>query len=551
MVYRAPISDIRFALEACADFWASTANFPDLDEGLLAAILDGMGAVAAQTLAPLNRVGDQARTTLSEGEVRAAPGFGEAYQAFASGGWQGLSTDPAYGGQGLPRALALAAMEMVHAANMSFGLCPLLTAGAIEALSLHGSPEQRQYYLPRLISGEWTGTMNLTESNAGSDLGALTTRAQAKADGAYAITGQKVFITWGEHDMTPNIVHLVLARIEGAPPGSKGISLFVVPKVLGDGSRNALRCIGVEEKMGIHASPTCAMAFAGATGWLVGEENRGLAAMFTMMNAARLNVGMQGVGVAEAARQSALAYARERRQGGALIVDHPDIARMLMTMKAKIQAGRALCLATAVAADMGDEAMESLLTPIAKSWCSDLGVESASLGVQIHGGLGFVEGEAAQYYRDARIAPIYEGSNGIQAIDLYGRKLLSDRGEAMGRLIAQAKAAAAAALGSAGARLEQAAQALQHATEFMLQAPRRDALAGASEYLALAGDVAGGALLAAGLARAPGLASVSAAQAEQQAALFSYFAETVLARASARLPAIAVGAGALDAAMAD
>ncbi len=540
MSYRAPVQDMRFALEACADLWSAPAG--DLDAGLLGDILEAAGALAGETLAPLNSSGDRARVQLRDGAVTSAPGFREAYALFRAGGWQGLAADPAYGGQGLPRAAALGVFETIHAANMSFALAPMLTAGAIEALHQHGSPEQRALYLPKLISGEWTGTMNLTEPQAGSDLGVLTTKATAAADGSYRLSGQKIFITWGEHDLTDNIIHLVLARIEGAPAGSKGVSLFVAPKLLPDGRRNALRCIGVEEKMGIHASPTCTMAFEGATGWLLGQENRGLAAMFTMMNAARLNVGMQGVAVAEAAYQKALGYARERKQGGVLIVEHPDVRRMLTTMKAHIQIGRALCYACAAAADRGEKAREDLLTPLAKSWCTDMGVAVASLGVQVHGGMGFVEeGGAAQFYRDARIAPIYEGTNGIQAIDLYARKLLGDRGAAMGELVAEAKAAAAD-LGAGGAWLGQAAAALGEATQIMLAAPRADALTGASDYLTLAAEVAGAALVARGLARAAGFPADFLAE---QRALLAFFAATVLARAPSRLAAIELGAAGL------
>lgn len=535
MSYAAPIADMRFALEACADLWRLRDRFPDLDEDVLVAILDGAGALAGDVLAPINRSGDRAGVKLDGDVVRTAPGFREAFEAFKQGGWQGLAADPAYGGQGLPRAVALAVMESAHSANMSFALLPMLTLGAIEAIEQHGSGEQKALYLKKLVSGEWTGTMNLTEPQAGSDLGALTTKAVPQVDGSYALTGQKIFITWGEHDLSPNIIHLVLARIEGAPAGSKGISMFIVPKVLADGSRNRVRCIGLEEKMGIHASPTCTMAYEGATGWLIGEENRGLAAMFTMMNAARLNVGMEGVGIAEAAYQKALSYACERRQGGKLIIEHPDVRRMLMTMRAKIKAGRAICYACAVAADAGDKAREDLLTPIAKAWCTDLGVEAASLGVQVHGGMGYVEeGGAAQFYRDARIAPIYEGTNGIQAIDLYGRKLMGDRGEAMRELIAEARDAA----GSTHPKLSAAIEALEEATAYMLSAPREDALAGAYPYLQLAGDVVGGILLVKGVARAPN---------DEQAALLRYYARTVLARAPSRMAEIRLGAEVLGA----
>jgi alkylation response protein AidB-like acyl-CoA dehydrogenase len=543
MSYRAPVADMRFALEACADLWSLRSRFPELDPELLEAILDGAGALAADTLAPLNRRGDQAGISLKDGVVSAAPGFKQAYAAFKDAGWQGLAADPVFGGQGLPRAVALAVFETMHAANMSFGLLPMLTLGAIEAIEQHGAADQKQLYLAKLISGEWSGTMNLTEPQAGSDLGALTTRAAPQADGSYAITGQKIFITWGEHDLVDNIIHLVLARIDGAPAGSKGISMFIVPKFRDeDGSRNAVRCIGVEDKMGIHASPTCTMAYEGATGWLIGEENRGLAAMFTMMNAARLNVGLEGVAVAEAAYQKALAYARERKQGGALIIEHPDVRRMLMQIRSKVQAGRAICYATAVAADSGDRAREDLLTPIAKAWCTELGVEAASLGVQVHGGMGFVEeGGAAQFYRDARIAPIYEGTNGIQAIDLYGRKLLGDRGEAMGAFIADAYAAAKAIKAHpASPRLNVATDALKEATSFMLKAPREDALAGAFPYLMLAGDVAGAMLLARGLAHDDEPRPVL----ESQKALLAYYGESVLAAAPGRIGAIKIGGAA-------
>ncbi len=544
MFYRAPIDEISFALLCAADFQPSASGLaPDT----LNAVLEAAASLAAEQLAPLNRSGDRAGVRLEDGEVRTAPGFREAYRAFCAGGWQGLSADPAYGGQGLPRALAIAVFEMMHAANMSFGLAPLLTLGAIEAIEQHGAPDQKQLYLPKLISGEWSGTMNLTEPQAGSDLGVLATRATAAADGSYRITGQKIFITWGEHDLASNIIHLVLARIEGAPSGSKGVSLFIVPKFRDeDGSRNAVRCIGLEEKMGIHASPTCTMAYEGATGWLIGEENRGLAAMFTMMNAARLNIGAQGVGVAEAAYQKALAYARERTQGGRAIVDHPDVRRMLAAMKSKIQIGRALCYACAVAADNGDKVREDVLTPLAKSWSTDMCVEVASMGVQVHGGMGFVEeGGAAQFYRDARIAPIYEGTNGIQAIDLYGRKVLGDRGACMGAMIEEAENVARGIDAAVGARLIGAAGALRDATDFMLGAAREDALAGASAYLSLAAEVVGAGLVGAGLGRAAERGFEAAVVGEQRA-LLDVFAENVLSKAGSRLAAVKFGATALN-----
>lgn len=575
MTYHAPLADIRFALEAAADLWSLKGGgaFPDLEEDLLGAILDASGALAGDRLAPLNQAGDREGVRLENGVVRAASGFGEAYQAFVAGGWQGLAADPAFGGQGLPRAVALAVYEMMHSANMAFGLAPMLTLGAIEALEAHGDEALKSLYLPKIVTGEWTGTMNLTEPQAGSDVGALTTRAEPLGDGSFAITGQKIYITWGEHDMSDNIVHLVLARLPDAPAGSKGVSLFLAPKVLPDtGVRNAVRCIGLERKMGIHASPTCTMAFEGAKAWLIGQENRGLACMFTMMNSARLNVGLQGVAVAEAAYQKALSYARDRRQGKAEadsakgpspILMHADVRRMLLTMKAKIQAGRAICYATAIAADRArfaesDEARasakarEDILTPIAKAWCTDMGVEVASQGVQVHGGMGFVEdGGAAQFYRDARIAPIYEGTNGIQAIDLIGRKLTGDGGAAMDAMISQCRAIAVAACATqrfamerAGERLAVAADALEEATRFILaaqSADRRDALAGATPYLNLAGDVIGGMFLLRGVLQAE-TAGIDPQTAKSQEALAGFYAEAVLAGAPNRLAGVRLGA---------
>jgi alkylation response protein AidB-like acyl-CoA dehydrogenase len=575
MTYLAPTADIRFALEAAAQLWSLKHDgaFPDLEGDLLAAILEAAGALASDRLAPLNQSGDREGVRLENGLVRAAAGFGEAYQAFMAGGWQGLTADPAYGGQGLPRAVGLAVYEMIHGANMAFGLAPMLTLGAIEALEAHGDEELKALYLPKIVSGAWTGTMNLTEPQAGSDVGALTTRAEPLGDGSFAITGQKIYITWGDHDMTENIVHLVLARLPDAPAGSKGVSLFLVPKVLPEtGVRNQVRCIGLERKMGIHASPTCTMAFEGARGWLIGGENRGLACMFTMMNSARLNVGMQGVAVAEAAYQKALSYARERRQGKAEadaekgpspILMHADVRRMLLTMKAKIQAGRAICYATAMAADQAhcapsDEARkaakarEDILTPIAKAWCTDMGVEVASQGVQVHGGMGFVEdGGAAQFYRDARIAPIYEGTNGIQAIDLIGRKLTGDGGAAMMAVIEEARAIAADACATqrfamekTGQRLLAGANALEQATSFILaaqSADRRDALAGATPYLNLAGDVVGGMLLLRGVLAAQSVGT-DPQTAKSQEALVGFYGEAVLAGAPNRLAGVTLGA---------
>ncbi len=447
-------------------------------------------------LAPLNRVGDRHGTRFEDGRVTTPPGWREAYATFTAGGWNGLSADADHGGQGLPKAIEAACTEMWSAANLSFGLCPLLTQGGIEALAAHGSDELKARYLEKLVTGEWPATMNLTEPQAGSDLALLRTRAEPVGDGSYRITGSKIYITYGEHDLAENIVHLVLARLKDAPAGTRGISLFLVPKVLPDGSLNDLRCSGIEHKLGIHASPTCSMAFGdngGATGWLIGEANKGLACMFTMMNAARLGVGVQGVGVAEAATQKALAYAAERRQGKAIgaaeatspIIAHPDVQRMLLTMKAYTAVSRSLCFLTAAALDAahGPEGRAahdraSLLTPVAKAFSTDIANEVASLGVQVHGGMGFVEETgAAQFMRDARILGIYEGTNGIQAIDLTARKLPLNGGATARSQIAWMRRAAEGllknadpAFGQMAPRLRAAIESLDRATSHQLAA---------------------------------------------------------------------------------
>ncbi|MCP5432360.1 MAG: acyl-CoA dehydrogenase C-terminal domain-containing protein [Alphaproteobacteria bacterium] len=534
MPYTPPIRDIRFVLDSIVGFAAleATGAFPDLSSDLVDAVLEGAGKLAAEEIAPLNATGDRDGARLTPDGVVAAPGFAEAYRQFVEGGWGGVPFDPAYGGQGLPRTLMLAVQEFLQGANMAFGLCPLLTQGAIESLTAHGTDEQRRLFLPKLISGEWSGTMNLTEPQAGSDVGALKARAEPVGDGTYRIFGTKIFITWGDHDMAENIVHLVLARLPGAPGGTKGISLFLVPKVLVNpdgtlGARNDVACLKLEEKLGIHASPTCVMAYGekgGAVGTLIGEENRGMACMFTMMNNARLNVGLQGVGVAEHAYQLALAYARERRQGKAhgrpadgsgqsAIVEHADVRRMLMTMKSSIEAMRAICYATAMGHDLAHalpdkaarvraRARQEVLTPIAKAWSTDLGVELSSMAVQVFGGMGFVEETGiAQMLRDARICPIYEGTNGIQAIDLATRKLGLEGGEAVRALIVEAASTAASlletedpGLRAAGHALSEGTQAATRATSWLLeraaQAPD-DVLAGATPYLKLMGAVTG------------------------------------------------------------
>ncbi|MBX9898529.1 MAG: acyl-CoA dehydrogenase [Qipengyuania sp.] len=435
-------------------------RFAAAEADVVEAVVDGVGRFAAGEFAPLNRVGDLEGARLENGQVRLPDGFAEAYAAYVEQGWNAIAGPGEFGGQGLPFTLACNVLENLGTANMAFTLLPILSVGAIEALAHHGSAAQRATYLPKLVSGAWSGTMNLTEPQAGSDLGALRTTAEPIARGEHAgryrIAGTKIFITWGDHELAENIVHLVLARLPGAPEGSRGISLFVVPKYLvnADGSlgpRNDLRAVSLEHKLGIHASPTCVMSFGddnACVGELVGQENRGLAAMFTMMNNARVNVGNQGVQIGERATRQAVAYARERVQGTregrpAAIVEHPDVRRMLLRMKALTEGARALLYYTAGQIDrgtLGDAAAGAraeLLVPLLKAWGTDVGVEVASLGVQVHGGMGFVEETgAAQHYRDARIAPIYEGTNGIQAADLVTRKLGLENGEAVLGLIA-------------------------------------------------------------------------------------------------------------------
>ncbi|MFN7322264.1 MAG: acyl-CoA dehydrogenase [Methylobacterium sp.] len=534
MTYRAPVEDILFAMRHAAGLEQGIANglYADLADGTAEAVLEEAAKFAESRIAPLNRGGDKETSRLVDGSVITPKGFREAYTDWAAGGWAGVAAAPAHGGQGLPILLNIGCTELWNAANLAFALNPLLTMGAVEALTAHGSEHLQKTYLEKMISGEWTGTMNLTEPQAGSDLALLTSRAERNGDGTYRIFGQKIFITYGDHDLTGNIVHLVLARLPDAPPGTRGISLFVVPKFIPKadgtpGERNDVRCHALEHKLGIHASPTATMIYGdrgGALGWLVGEENKGLACMFTMMNNARLAVGVQGVAVADRACQQAFAYAHDRKQGKATgatatspIVEHPDVRRMLIEMRSKTAAARAICLVTAAALDRhhrleGAEARAaheeaSLLTPVAKAFSTDIGVEVASLGVQIHGGMGFVEETgAAQHYRDARILPIYEGTNGIQAIDLVTRKLPLSEGRTVkavlgryARTVAAARAINHPAFARIGLRLGEGLAALDRATDFMLAAlasKPNDALAGATPYLRLFGLVAGGAYLA-------------------------------------------------------
>jgi alkylation response protein AidB-like acyl-CoA dehydrogenase len=482
MTYRAPVAEQRFLLdhivgmEALSGHNAFAAATPDTVQ----AIVEGIAAFAEGEFAPLNRIGDTIGAKWSPEGVTLPEGFREAYQAYVRDGWGTLAGPVEFGGQGLPQTLATVVLEDLGSANMAFSLCMMLTPGAVEALKHHGSVELQRTWLPKLVTGEWNGTMNLTEPQAGSDVGALKTRAVPRGDGTYAIKGQKIFITWGEHDLSDNIVHLVLARLPDAPAGTRGISLFLVPKFRLDAAGrpaapNDVRCVSIEHKLGIHASPTCVMSYGDnddCTGWLIGAENGGMRAMFTMMNNARLNVGLQGVSIAERATQAAVAYAAQRIQGArngrpAPIMDHPDVRRMLLRMKALTQAARVLTYYAAGLADrasLGDEeakARADLLTPLVKAYGTDVGVEVTSLCVQVHGGMGFIEETgAAQHYRDARIAPIYEGTNGIQAADLVGRKLGLEGGAVLARLLDEIGAAGSEPLRALGETCRAAGEAI-------------------------------------------------------------------------------------------
>jgi butyryl-CoA dehydrogenase len=581
VTFKAPVAEIAFALrQAGLERLITDGLYPDLSMDLVQAVLEEAGRFSGERIAPLNRPGDVRGAVFEDGAVRMPEGWREVYREWAEAGWNGVTAPPAHGGQGLPVMLGVAVEEMWNAAALAFGLGPLLTAGAVEALEAHAGADLKAAFLDRLVSGEWTGTMNLTEPQAGSDLAAIRTRAERREDGTYRIFGTKIFITYGEHDLTDNIVHLVLARLPDAPPGTRGISLFAVPKFLvnPDGSlgpRNDLRCAGLEHKLGIHASPTCVMVFGdgpGAVGYLVGEENRGLNAMFTMMNNARLAVGIQGVAIAERATQQAFAYAQERRQGRAPgtppgemapIAAHPDVRRMLLTMRGLTRASRAICYACAEAIDRArrdpdperrraSQERANLLTPVAKAFSTDAGVEIASLGIQVHGGMGYIEETgAAQHLRDARIAPIYEGTNGIQAIDLVTRKLPQSDGRAVRAYIAELGETARRVgapnrpdFGRMAERVHDAVAALADSTEWMLGALSRQpeaALAGAAPYLRLFGLAAGGAALAeAALEAAQGGNGEDGAA---RIALARHFAEAHLPETRALQAAVTEGYG--------
>ncbi|HTL76330.1 MAG TPA: acyl-CoA dehydrogenase [Casimicrobiaceae bacterium] len=595
--YRAPLADMEFVMNDLAGL-SQVATLPGFEEATpdtVGVVLEEASRFASEVLAPLNATGDrEGSKLLPDGTVKTPEGFKAAYRKFIDGGWNGVNKPAEYGGQHLPQLVAAAIEEMWHAANMAFDLCPLLTQGAIDAIELVGTPEQKARYLPKMVGGEWTGTMNLTEPQAGSDLAAVRTRAEPQGDGSYKLFGQKIFITYGEHDFADNIVHLVLARTPNAPEGVKGISLFLVPKFLVNpdgslGARNDVHCVSLEHKLGIHASPTAVLAYGdhgGAVGYLIGEENRGLEYMFIMMNQARFSVGMEGVGLSERAYQRAVSYARERVQGRPIgsqktgkvapIIEHPDIRRMLMTMRAYTEGMRALGYVTAAAMDNArraavpaqraqHQAFVDLLLPIVKGWCTETAQEVTYLGVQVHGGMGFIEETgAAQHYRDARIITIYEGTTGIQANDLVGRKTARDAGALAKRVAAEIDKVAAhcasqsdIGLNAIGVRLAAATAALQNAIEWIVSANgvnARAAYAGSVPYLRLWGVVAGGWQMA----RAANVAVDKLASGEGDAAFMRakiatarFYAENLLPLAEAYAQAAVTGSDATLALAAD
>jgi acyl-CoA dehydrogenase len=571
MSYRAPVDDIAFTLKHAAGLKKALAEgiYGDLDEETVDSVLREAGRYASDVIAPLNSVGDKFGTPFKNGKVTTPPGWKEAYAGWAAAGWNGLAAPADWGGQELPHALNAACIEMWNSASMAFGIGPVLTMAAIEALHAYGSDKLKQEYLGKLVSGEWMGTMQLTEPQAGSDVGALRSKAERASDGSYRITGSKIFITYGEHDLTDNIIHFVLARLPDAPPGTKGISLFLLPKIMPDGSRNDVRAHSVEHKLGIHASPTCTMVYGdhgGAVGFLIGEEHKGMACMFTMMNRARLAVGLQGVGIAERATQQALAYARERKQGAAgAIIAYPDVKRMLLTMRALTGAARAICYATGIAIDRSMRAKSdterksayeraSLLTPVAKAFSTDIGSEVASLGIQVHGGMGYVEETgAAQHYRDARIAAIYEGTNGIQALDLVTRKVPLEGGKTvelyideLRRTVTSVQSSNAPEFGEAATRLGEAVDSLERTNRWLLAQKASDAaLAGATPYLRLFGNTAGGCMLA-----EQALASLRAGDGIARTVLARFFAENIAVQATGLERSVTEGAGGITGAQA-
>lgn len=590
MTYRAPVKDMLFNMQELAGLQALTEipEFADAGIETAQAVLEECAKLNEGVIAPLNWEGDKNPSYWKDGQVFTTPGFKDAFRQFAEGGWQGLQHPTEFGGQGLPKTIGAACGEMINSANMSFALCPLLTDGAIEALLTAGSDEQRATYIPKLIDGSWTGTMNLTEPQAGSDLALVRTRAEPQPDGSYKIFGTKIFITYGEHDMAENIVHLVLARVAGAPEGVKGISLFIVPKFMvnADGSlgaRNDAHCVSIEHKMGIKASPTAVLQFGdngGAIGYLVGQENRGLEYMFIMMNAARFGVGVQGIAVAERAYQKAVQYARDRVQsrpvdgsvaGSAAIIHHPDVRRMLMTMRSLTEGCRAMSLVAAAAYDAAhhhpdaetrkqNQAFYEFMVPLVKGYSTEMSLEVASLGVQVHGGMGFIEETgAAQYYRDAKILTIYEGTTAIQANDLVGRKTLRDGAQMVKAVAAQIEATeaelakrASAACAATAKRLRAAREAFVQSAEFIAASGKANpnaAFAGSVPYLMLAGNVVAGWQMARALMVAEDklAAGEDAAFMSAKVATARFYAEHILPRALAQRDAIVEGADSVTA----
>ena len=587
--YTPPLADMRFVLEHIVDLGglSELPGFEHAEPDMVLGVLEESGRFFAQEFAPLNRVGDTQHSRRNDdGSVTTPDGFARAYQRYVDAGWAGVPFPAEYGGGGFPWLTAIAMQEMLTAANMAFSLCPLLTQGAIDMLLHYGSEEQREIYLPKMVTGEWAGTMNLTEPQAGSDVGALTTRAVPADDGTWRITGQKIFITYGEHDLTDNIVHLVLARVPDAPPGTKGISCFIVPKFLVDddgslGERNQVECVSIEDKMGINASPTCVMAYEEAVGYLIGEPNQGMRYMFKMMNNARLSVGVEGLSLGERAYQQAVAYAHERRQGRAPgapagetspIVDHLDVRRMLLTIRAHVEALRCLAYVNAECIDLAarhpDEAVREqrqeladLLTPITKGWGTDVGVELTSLALQVHGGMGYIEETGvAQHYRDIRIAPVYEGTNGIQAIDMVGRKLPMRAGGVVADYLAGIEATAGELSGGDGElaaiakRLADAHANLKQTTDWLLAngpADPGNALAGATPYLRMCGIVTGGWLLARSAQAARRALDAGEGDADflqQKLVTARFYAEQILPQAAGLAPSVTAGPADLAAA---
>jgi len=582
--YNPPVKDMLFIFDELCDLKGlnNLPNFTEISRDMVDHILNESAKFTSEVLAPLNQSGDQETSVLKDGEVTTPKGFKEAYKNFIEGGWNSTPFAPEHGGMGLPWMLTTSLQEMWQSANLAWSLCPLLTIGAIEAVIAHATPQLRNTFLPKLVSGEWTGTMNLTEPQAGTDMSLLKSRAIRDGEN-YRITGQKIYITYGEQDFTENIVHLVLARLPNSPTGVKGISLFLVPKFLVNedgslGERNDVFAVNIEHKLGIHASPTCVMSYGdneGAIGYLVGKENDGLSCMFTMMNNARLNVGLQGVAIGERAYQQAVEFAKSRIQSAAVsgntksttIIKHPDVRRMLMMMRSQIEAMRAIAYYTNSALDISrnhtekkvrdiNNARMDLLTPVVKAWCTDLGVEIASMGLQVHGGMGFIEETgAAQYFRDSRIAPIYEGTNGIQAIDLLGRKFLRDGGSAMDNLINEIGGIDEKLIETDDAdckaiqkSLREGLNSLRTASEWLLDPKNNDIdtkFSGATPFLHLTGTVVGGWLMARSALAAHRKLPNSKDRPFLEAKIITarFYADHILPRANAFLPEITRGSG--------